>query len=373
MTATSDVNEEEANDPAYTGFVSQIGTLNSDPHNMRAEALAMEICMRDAGACKTWSEQEMVFSFGGGEVPGTPDFMYEDENGVLICGQVVRVPLVHGMSRTVISETIYCTVLTKLVKSQTWMKSCYIIPEEFIIFLWLPFFVHRKRKRLAEDLAIQVQSDGWPFRLRFEVPDRPEALFPPLFAASLNPRRKQLSKTDLSNFDPRDFQEEEDSMEWDIFAFEEDADVFAFEDDADETENIMYEYESSESDEEEQDVEDNFFDEQGRAAGEYVPGQDFVKIILLGSSLSQERSWRPTRYMPSLGRLHPLETRDAKPGPQELWQRPCQPGFPCLANRIQTWDAKPCITNQFSLLRDLGDGFLIASFSHSAIRASNQR
>jgi len=188
---------------------------------MRAEALAMEECMRGAGVCRTWSEQEMLCSFGGKEVPGTPDFMYEDANGVLTCGQVVRVPILPGMTRTLISETIYCTVLAKLVKSQVWMKSCYIVPQEFIIFLWLPFIIHRRRKRLAEALASQVQSEGWPFHLRFAVPEDSEALFPSMFALCCKARSRRFSEADLANFDPQDFEEEEEAVQWDIFAFEE--------------------------------------------------------------------------------------------------------------------------------------------------------
>lgn len=188
---------------------------------MRAEALAMEECMRGAGVCRTWSEQEMLCSFGGKEVPGTPDFMYEDAHGVLTCGQVVRVPILPGMTRTLISETIYCTVLAKLVKSQVWMKSCYIVPQEFIIFLWLPFIIHRRRKRLAEALASQVQSEGWPFHLRFAVPEDSEALFPSMFALCCKARSRRFSEADLAHFDPQDFEEEEEAVQWDIFAFEE--------------------------------------------------------------------------------------------------------------------------------------------------------
>jgi len=334
MAEMSDGYEGEALDPANR-FVSHRGTLNQDPHNMRAEALAMEMCMNGAGECRTWSEQEMVFTFGGGEVPGTPDFMYEDQHGVLTCGQVVRVPLVRGMSRTMISETVYCTVLTKLIKSQVWMQSCCIIPDEFIIFLWLPFFIHRRRQRLAEALAVQVQNDGWPFRLRFAVPDHPEALFPPMFAASLNPRAKKFREVDLANFDPSNFQqEEEDLMEWDIFAFE----------DTIETEDIMDENESSESEQEPQADPENFFQENGHAFGEDIAGQIYVNVVMLGSSPSRNTQ-RGARDKSGPRRLHPLdvglETWDAKPGVPNVCQGSRDFDFPCRSQSIHTLDAEP--------------------------------
>jgi hypothetical protein len=336
MAMTSDGNEDE---PEGYRLVSQMGTLNPDPYNMRAEALAAEMCMRGAGSLRTWSEQDMVFTFGGGEVPGTPDFMYEDANGILTFGQVVRVPLVRGMSRTMISETIYCTVLTKLVKSQVWMKSCCIMPNEFIIFLWLPFFVHKRRKKLAEALAIEVQSTGWPFHLRFAVPDHPEALFPPMFAVSLNPRAKKLCEGNLSKFDPRDFQEEEENfMEWDIFAFEE----------TEETEDVTDEYESGDSDREGSGAAGEFCKEQGPAVDENVSGQDrmpsedffssqdHVYIILLDSSRSRQRFRSPKVRYPS-----PIKgTWGAKPGLQKPPQCSSPPVCPCFLQCIETWDEK---------------------------------
>ena len=45
---------------------------------------------------RTWSEQELVRSFGGRMPPGTPDGMFETWDGTLTCVQVVRVPLVSG-------------------------------------------------------------------------------------------------------------------------------------------------------------------------------------------------------------------------------------------------------------------------------------
>merc|ERR1719375_825678 len=173
----------------------------------------MEMCMSGAGVCRTWSELEMVRSFGGGEIPGTPDFMYESK-GMLTCGQVVRVPLLPRMTRTAVTEIIYFTVLTKLVKSQVWMKSCCIVPHEFIIFCWLPAVsIHRNRMRSAKALVLQLQRNGWPFRLRFEVPDDPESLFPSRFASSCKPHLKKLSQADLSDFNPMDFEEEEDPID----------------------------------------------------------------------------------------------------------------------------------------------------------------
>lgn len=337
MTATSDGFEDEHLDQARSG--PQTGSLNQDPHNMQAEALAMETCMRGAGSCRTWSEQEMVFSFGGGEIPGTPDFMYENPNGVLTCGQVVRVPIVRGMSRTMVSETIYCTVLTKLVKSQVWMKSCCIVPQEFIIFLWLPFFIHRRRKRLAEALAMQVQRDGWPFLLRFEVPDSPEILFPPMFAASLNPRVKKVSESDLSNFDPRHFEEEEDAMEWDVFGFDDTEDNEQVEDTED---SMMNDYETdSESDEGGLEGARDFGQEQQIVVWEDLAGHVNVEIVFLGSSASSNRGRDPSS--PRL--LHPsdLDNKWDLKSPclatPKRWH--CSPGLPFLVHRLQTWETKP--------------------------------
>merc|ERR1719321_1313400 len=102
------------------------------------------------------------------------------------------------------------------------MKSCCIVPHEFIIFCWLPAVsIHRNRMRSAKALVLQLQSNGWPFRLRFEVPDDPQSLFPSRFASSCKPHLKKLSQADLSDFNPMDFEEEEDPIDWDIFALEE--------------------------------------------------------------------------------------------------------------------------------------------------------
>merc|ERR1719235_1146216 len=203
----------------------QTRSLNQDPYNLRAEALALEECMRSAnGACRTWSEQEMLCCFGGAEIPGTPDGMYEDSQGMLTCVQVVRMPLLPEMSRVEVAATIYHTVLTKLVKSQVWLKSSRILPHEFVVFCWLPgFSIHRKRTQQAQALVLQVRGQGWPFRLQFAVPDDPRALFPERFATNCNSRAYRFSEADLSQFNVLDFEDDDDAMEWDVFAFEEEA------------------------------------------------------------------------------------------------------------------------------------------------------
>lgn len=200
---------------------------------------------------------------------------------------------------------------------------------------------------------MQVKSDGWPFLLRFEVPDCPESLFPPMFAASLNPRVKKLSEADLSNFDPRHFEEEEDALEWDVFAFDDIEDN----DDVEETEDsMMNDYENSESDEDEDD--EDFEQEQDFVAGEDLAGH--VRIFFLGSSATSTRRRDPSS--PPL--LHPLGLEDkwdfkpprfsanqcgrkiqCEPGPylatQKKWHCSCYPGLACLAHCLQTWETTP--------------------------------
>eukprot|EP00971_Amphidinium_carterae_P259462 5148291-Amphidinium_carterae.1 len=126
----------EDGDEAETGHIAP-RSLNSNPDNVLAEELAMEICMQDLAVTRTWTEQEMVCSFAGGEVPGTPDGMFETDNGDLHCVQVVRVPVLTTMTGRQMSDRLYDTVLVKIVKSQAWMQSTKIVPCSFAIFCWL--------------------------------------------------------------------------------------------------------------------------------------------------------------------------------------------------------------------------------------------
>lgn len=197
----------------------------------------MEECMRGVDVRREWSEMQMVGSFGGMMFPGTPDGMFEDWEGHLTCVQVVRVPLHPEMSTAEIAETIYNTVLTKILKSQTWMKFTHIVPRDFIIFCWLPpllnVYVEACHER-AQALVERVRNEGWPFYLKLMVPTQPGALFPAKFAfrhggcegrellSQKVRRRSNISEYELSTFDPTDFDSSDgDAPDWDIFAVEE--------------------------------------------------------------------------------------------------------------------------------------------------------
>lgn len=204
----------------------QMNSLNNDPHNVRAEELAMEKCMQDCHVQRRWSEQQMVVTFGGGEVAGTPDGMFEDADGSLFCVQVVRMPVLPEMIFQTMAAQIYEVVLTKLVKSMQWMKYTRIVPRDFVIFCWfLPLL--RKRDLAAalqrpRALIKRVRGDGWPFSLRLAVAEQPDMLFPLKFAHEqpMRSRREvRFSEADLSS--RPDFEiDDDDPFEWDLFAFE---------------------------------------------------------------------------------------------------------------------------------------------------------
>merc|ERR1712232_1170850 len=132
---------------------------------MGAERLAMEDCMHGLDVRREWSETEMVSSFGGGLVPGTPDGMFEewqDEHGKskLTCVQVVRAPIHPNMDFAEIEEVLYRTVLVKIWKSQMWMKSTQIMPDAFVIYLWKPFQSAEGTGEKAQALIERCRQNG---------------------------------------------------------------------------------------------------------------------------------------------------------------------------------------------------------------------
>lgn len=207
-------------------------SLNADPFNVEAERLAMEDCMQGVDVRREWTETQMVMSFGGMMLPGTPDGMYEDHDGRLTCVQVVRVPLTSSMSPAEMENVYYQTVLTKLVKSQKWVLSTQTMPHEFIIFCWLPFATSEGTGDRAQALIERVRDAGWPFCLRAKVPAEPGALFPAMFAwrgagreggsEGHGRRRTRISESELSTVDPTEWihgeqADEECDLGWDLF------------------------------------------------------------------------------------------------------------------------------------------------------------
>mmetsp|Transcript_11802 Transcript_11802/g.16910 ORF Transcript_11802/g.16910 Transcript_11802/m.16910 type:complete len:165 (+) Transcript_11802:87-581(+) len=164
----------------------------------------MEICMQDLAVARTWTEQEMVCSFAGGEVPGTPDGMFETDNGDLHCVQVVRVPVLTTMTGRQMSDRLYDTVLVKIVKSQAWMQSTKIVPCSFAIFCWLlPSLPARNlvvAVQKARDLVKKVRGQGWPFVLKLAVAAEPTAMFPARFASQRVEKLKKITEADLQSW-----------------------------------------------------------------------------------------------------------------------------------------------------------------------------
>merc|ERR1712054_757604 len=107
--------------------------------------------------------------------------MFEDWNGSLTCVQVVRVPLVSESCLNDMQETLVLTMLTKIVKSQQWLKASHFEPSDFIIFCWLPFSIPAKIGNHAEDVMHQVRELDPRFSLRLRVPADSDSLFPAMF------------------------------------------------------------------------------------------------------------------------------------------------------------------------------------------------
>jgi hypothetical protein len=193
----------------------------------------MEQCQQGFHNVEELFEADMVSTSCGCHAPGTPDGGFRDSAGLLRLVQVVRVPLLPGMDADEAAEILYDTVLTKIVKSQAWMKQTGILPHDFIIFCWLPaveaskvFTQETDALLWTEALMWNVRSGGWPFSLRVETPIDPGGLFPRSFGTNSlfknqSIRSKMQSYQDaLSCFlNPQDFEDEDDdeAMEWCLF------------------------------------------------------------------------------------------------------------------------------------------------------------
>jgi len=199
----------------------QKGTLNEDPFNVYAEEQALLECTAGVEVRRVWSELEMVRSFGGQVIPGTPDGMFERWDGSLTCVQVVRVPIVAGMAPGEVQRALTDTILTKVVKSQHWLRCSHVSPQEFIIFCWLPHKIAEDATECGRALMRWVQGRDARFSLRLRLPSDTSALFPALFAHNHeSAERRGVSISDVSTFTAsRDSEEEEedgDGPEWDI-------------------------------------------------------------------------------------------------------------------------------------------------------------
>lgn len=190
----------------------------------------MEDCTLGVDVRRTWSETELVRSFGGREFPGTPDGMFESWDGVLTCVQVVRVPLHSGLSLEEMGGVLSQTILTKVVKSQQWLRASHFTPHEFIIFCWLPFFIPDEVAKYAEALMADVQELDSRFSLRLRIPSLANDLFPALFACNYDAEKQKArgySWSDMATFTGSDpDMDDEDALSWDItWAWEESLDA----------------------------------------------------------------------------------------------------------------------------------------------------
>lgn len=207
---------------------NQPKTLNEDPYNVRAEELALWDCEQGFVVDKELNEVDLVATSCGSVIPGTPDGGFIDANGLLHLVQVVRVPLMEGMDADAVGDALYDTVLTKVVKSQTWMRATRTLPHEFIIFCWLPprgayreCLQQSDSLLWAEALITNVRSGGWPFTLRVKAPEQADLLFPACFGLGSERRTMKKDFHDLHYFlNAEEFQELEDDeafTDWNLF------------------------------------------------------------------------------------------------------------------------------------------------------------
>lgn len=177
----------------------------------------MEECMREVAVRRTWSETQLVGTFGGHMTPGTPDGKFESWDGVLTYVQVVRAPLVVEMSVTEMSNTLTQTVLSKVVKSKQWLGEERVEAGHFVIFVWLPFAVAEEVADNAERLMERLQAIDPRFSLILRVPPDAHALFPAQFATSSRKEKcRALSESDVTTFMENELSDEEGALEWDI-------------------------------------------------------------------------------------------------------------------------------------------------------------
>jgi len=181
----------------------------------------MAECTRGVEIRRLWPEKEMVCTFGGQMFPGTPDGMFEAWDGTLTCVQVVRVPLTHEMSPEDLQATLAQTVVTKVVKSQHWLRATHVTPVDFVVFCWLPFAIPEAVADSAEALMQRIRMQDPRFSLRLRVPAKAGALFPALFAYPGHSHRidahgKSYSESDVSTFSGEEERDEDEECSWDI-------------------------------------------------------------------------------------------------------------------------------------------------------------
>jgi len=225
--------EEDEPDTADAAYRSAAAlkpkTLNEDPYNVFAEDLAMEMCKLGFEVAAELLETDLVFTTCGSLVSGTPDGGFRDHQGLLRLVQVVRVPLLPEMDEDEVADILYDTVLTKVVKSQTWMKETATLPHDFTIFCWLPP-VGAYRACLEETDALlwtdaliwNLRAGGWPFSLVIQVPEEPGKLFPRNFGfRHFNKEKKDYAPglsyfLNAADFDSGDDEDDEVIFSWDL-------------------------------------------------------------------------------------------------------------------------------------------------------------
>lgn len=164
----------------------------------------------------------MVCTFGGHMCPGTPDGMFESWDGALTCVQVVRVPLVASMGPELMQDVLAQTLLTKVIKSQRWLRACRVVPQDFAIFCWLPFAIPDSVVESADLLMQRVHELDPRFSHRLRVPAEPGALFPAQFAfvsgsGKFEPRCRSVSESEVCAFTSTAYESDEDEeRSWDI-------------------------------------------------------------------------------------------------------------------------------------------------------------
>lgn len=205
---------------------NSFGSLNADPYNTQSEELAIAECARGLEVRRMWSEKEMVCSFGGRVFPGTPDGMFETWEGELTCVQVVRVPIVKHMRVEEMQEVLFRTVLTKVVKSQSWLRATHTVPFDFVIFCWLPFSIPDSVAEHNHELMRRVQVLDPRFSLRLRVPAIAGSLFPALFAHQVSSKTvdgvRSIFESDISTYNAESESEGDEESAWDItWAWEE--------------------------------------------------------------------------------------------------------------------------------------------------------
>merc|ERR1719215_247093 len=132
------------------------------------------------------------------------------------------------MAPDAVDDVIYATVLQKVCKSQSYMRATHLLPENFVIFCWLPPLAYPEHTaERSEALMKRLRSGGWPFYLKLMAPSDPGELFPAKFAFHLwgragqasDLRTRAISEADLSTFDPTDFESDEGGFQAEVDIF----------------------------------------------------------------------------------------------------------------------------------------------------------